>query len=94
MLKISAKRVSNAVSAMAAVLSFGLLFGAIEALHREPDHAKRLGYLAGFILAFAFVVSLFTGAKRTDIFAVTAAYAAVLIVYIGGKDDPKNATGV
>lgn len=69
---------------LAAALAFGLLFGAIEALHGQKAHGKRLGILAGFVLAFAFCVMLFTGAKRTDTFAATAAYAAVLVVYVSG----------
>jgi peptidoglycan/LPS O-acetylase OafA/YrhL len=69
---------------LSTVLAFGLLFGAIEALHGQKNHQKRLAILAGFVLAFAVCVALFTGAKRTDIFAATAAYAAVLVVYVSG----------
>jgi len=65
------------------VLAFGLLFGAIEALYGELDHRTKLGTLAGFVLAFALCISCFTEAKRTDVFAATAAYAAVLVVYVG-----------
>jgi hypothetical protein len=80
----SSKRLAGFVSVLSTALAFGLLFGAIEALHGQQDHPKRLGILAGFVLAFAICVALFTGAKRTDIFAATAAYAAVLVVYVSG----------
>jgi len=36
-----------------------------------------------FALAFATVVSLFTSARRQEVFAATAAYCAVLVVFIG-----------
>lgn len=86
-------RVEKAVSLLATVGAFGLLFGAIEALYQNDSHSRRIGILAGFVLAFAIVVALFTGAKRTDIFAATAAYAAVLVVYIGEKPGNGNSTG-
>lgn len=83
----SSRRLSNWVSALATVLAFGLLFGAIEALYGQLDHRKKLGTLAGFVLAFAFCISCFTDAKRTDVFAATAAYAAVLVVYVGNNNN-------
>jgi MFS superfamily sulfate permease-like transporter len=36
-----------------------------------------------FAFAFATAVSLFTGARRQEVFASTAAYCAVLVVFIG-----------
>jgi hypothetical protein len=36
-----------------------------------------------FALAFATAVSLFTSARRQEVFAATAAYCAVLVVFIG-----------
>ena len=84
---MSSKRIANTVTGLATVLSFGLLFGAIEVLYQQPNHGKRVGYLAGFIMGFAITVYFFTGARRSEIFAATAAYAAVLIVYVGeGKN--------
>ena len=78
------KWISRVSSLLSDALAFGLLFGAIEALHGQKDHGKRLGILAAFVLAFAICVMLFTGAKITDTFAATAAYAAVLVVYVSG----------
>jgi hypothetical protein len=43
--------------------------------------------MTGITLLFAFffasAISFFTNAKRQDVFAVTAAYCAVLVVFIG-----------
>lgn len=36
-----------------------------------------------FALMFSFAVSVFTKAKRQEVFAATAAYCAVLVVFIG-----------
>jgi hypothetical protein len=86
----SSRRLSNWVSGLAAILAFGLLFGAIEALYGQLDHRQKLGTLAGFVLAFAFCISCFTDAKRADVFAATAAYAAVLVVYVGNNNNNNN----
>ena len=42
----------------------------------------RLGIVALFTSLFAFVVGLLTNARRAEIFGSTAAYAAVLVVYV------------
>lgn len=57
------------------------------------DDAARLGILLVFIIVFAFGVATTTSASRDSIFAATAAYAAVLIVFISGDlGDSKSAT--
>jgi len=43
-----------------------------------------LGMLSGWTVVFAACVGLLTNAKRDQIFAATAAYAAVLVVFISG----------
>jgi hypothetical protein len=78
------------VAFLATTAAFGLLFGGIEALYGEQSHQKRLGTLAGFVLGFAVCVRCFTDAKNTDVFAATAAYAAVLVVYVSGEERLKT----
>ena len=40
--------------------------------------------IAGFTVLFAASVGLLTNAKRAEMFASTAAYAAVLVVFVSG----------
>lgn len=43
-----------------------------------------LGMLGGWTVLFATCVGWLTNAKRDQIFAATAAYAAVLVVFVSG----------
>ena len=76
---------------LSVLLAVGLLVGSILSLHFVERIGVRLGLLMMFIVIFAFGVALTTGANRDSIFASTAAYAAVLIVFISG--DLANAGG-
>jgi hypothetical protein len=40
--------------------------------------------MGAFTAAFALSITLLTGASRPEIFAATAAYAAVLVVFVSG----------
>lgn len=50
----------------------------------------RLGMVALFTALFAFTVGLLTNARRAEIFGSSAAYAAVLVVYVSGSLGPSN----
>ncbi|MCJ1307123.1 hypothetical protein MMC25_000769 [Agyrium rufum] len=58
----------------------------------------RLGVTVAFTAGFALALSVFTKARRIEIFSATAAYAAVLVVFIGtngsngsmGSNDSSN----
>ncbi|KAI6813354.1 hypothetical protein KC340_g16562 [Hortaea werneckii] len=71
------------VSIFAVTTAASLLIGGIAALDSAQARNVRLGILAPFIVAFAAFVGLLTTAKRSELFAATAAYAAVLVVYVG-----------
>jgi len=43
-----------------------------------------LGMLSGWTVLFAACVGLLTNARRDQIFGATAAYAAVLVVFVSG----------
>lgn len=53
---------------------------------READATVRLGVVTAFVVVFAAFLSGVTTAKRSDIFATTAAYAAVLVVFLSRGD--------
>ncbi|KIY01828.1 uncharacterized protein Z520_01966 [Fonsecaea multimorphosa CBS 102226] len=80
----SAKRISLAVNLITIVLAAGLLFGAIYTLYYVRRDQVKLGLIAGYTLAFAVSISLISNARRGEIFAACAAYAAVLVVFVSG----------
>lgn len=41
--------------------------------------------IGGFTVGFAISVGLLTNARRAEVFAATAAYAAVLVVFVSGN---------
>lgn len=61
-----------------------LLIGAIITLYHVKSHQAQLGLIGAFTVLFAGSVGLLTTAKRAEIFASTAAYAAVLVVFVSG----------
>jgi hypothetical protein len=72
------------VGAINTVAAAVLLIGAIVALHFTNRAGARLGLIAAFTALFALSVMVLTNAKRAEIFAATAAYAAVLVVFVSG----------
>ena len=44
--------------------------------------APRLGVITGFLVFFVFLISLLTNAKPFEVIAATAAYGAVLMVFM------------
>ena len=45
----------------------------------------KLGLIALFTVLFAAVIPLVTNARRAEVFAACAAYAAVLVVFVSGN---------
>ncbi|KAI9729569.1 MAG: hypothetical protein M1834_006765 [Cirrosporium novae-zelandiae] len=62
-----------------------LLEGAIVTLYLIRTPRMRLGLIALFTALFAATVGLLTNAKRSEMFGATAAYAAVLVVFVSGS---------
>jgi uncharacterized membrane protein len=48
-------------------------------------YERELVVITAFTAVFGIWVAIFTSAKRAEIFGATAAYAAVLIVFVGGN---------
>jgi len=61
------------------VLAAVLLVGAIVSLYFLSNPNAKLGLIAVYTLLFALSVRLCTNAGRAEVFAATAAYAAVLV---------------
>ncbi|KAI6884928.1 hypothetical protein KC360_g6034 [Hortaea werneckii] len=80
---ISDHMIEAFASIFAVTTAASLLIGGIAALDSARARDVRLGILAAFTVAFAAFVGLLTTAKRSELSAATAAYAAVLVVYVG-----------
>jgi hypothetical protein len=76
--------VVRTVTGLGLILAAVLLIGAIVNLYLVPDPKAKLGLVAMYTLLFAASVALCTNARRSEVFAATAAYAAVLVVFVSG----------
>jgi len=81
---ISERSIAKFVAILSSILSAVLLFGSITSLYFVHNHYALLGMLGGWTVLFATCVGWLTNAKRDQIFAATAAYAAVLVVFVSG----------
>lgn len=67
-----------------------LLFGPMWWLHWVSKDIYRLGIITGFVTAFTSLASSAAGQRPFEILAATAAYAAVLMVYLQISDDSER----
>lgn len=66
------------------LVAAALLIGAMIGLRNVKTDVARLVIISILTVLFAFSVGVLTNAKRAEIFASTAAYAAVLVVFVSG----------
>jgi len=83
----SEKRLACFVAVLSTILAAVLLVGAIILLYNVQSQNWRMAIIAIFMV-FAATVGLLTSARRAEIFAATAAYAAVLVVFVSGNFRP------
>jgi hypothetical protein len=76
--------INRAVTSLGLILAAVLLVGAIVHLYFVLDPAAKLGFVAMYTMLFSSSVALCTNARRVEVFAATAAYAAVLVVFVSG----------
>lgn len=67
---------------LTSILASALPILSIAILYRVRSLEIRLGIIAIFNLILSLCLTIFTTAKRTDIFAVTAAFSAVQVVFV------------
>ncbi|KAJ9667112.1 hypothetical protein H2201_002631 [Coniosporium apollinis] len=81
---VSEHNIARFVNWISTLLAAILLIGAIVTLYVITSPKWRLGLIAAFTTLFAATIGLLTSASRAEIFAATAAYAAVLVVFVSG----------
>ncbi|KAK7918079.1 hypothetical protein PG985_009953 [Apiospora marii] len=65
------------------VLPIFVLYNLLHDHPNQKSYTVSIGVLLVFVLVFSAVLSLFTKARRHEIFAAAAGYAAVLVVFFG-----------
>lgn len=70
---------------LSVALPFTLLFGPIISLYVIQDKCKLLELLYVWIIGFAGCVAAISNARRDEVFAITAAHGAVLVVFVSGN---------
>ncbi|KAK6430371.1 hypothetical protein LTR95_013475 [Oleoguttula sp. CCFEE 5521] len=79
------RKVVLLVSALSTMIASALLVAPVLALYFVMNPGARLALVIVFILLFSLAMSLATNASRDSIFAATAAYSAVLVVFVSGN---------
>ena len=74
--------VATVISMLAAAV---VLLGAIVTLRMIENRDSQLGLIGMFMALFAASVAVLTNARRAEVFAATAAYAAVLVVFVSSS---------
>ena len=82
---VSEHQISKFVAILSTSLASILLFGAVISLYIVNNPRALLGMLCGWTVLFATCVGLLTSAKRDQVFGATAAYVAVLVVFVSGN---------
>ena len=70
----SGQRIATFIAYLSTMLAGILLFGAILILHKARGDGLKLGLIGLFTFLFAASTGLMTNAKRSEVFASTAAY--------------------
>jgi hypothetical protein len=84
----SAETWTAAGDQISSFLAAMLILAPVIALHflKTPD--ARLGAIVGFTFAFVSLIVFTTEAKRSEVFAATAAFVAVQVIYVGAALEP------
>ena len=89
----SAARIRTTTAFISTFFAAAFLYGAILNFSFVTSDRAKLGLIAAYMVAFALCVVLLTNAKRSEIFAACAAYAAVIVVFVSGTLGNSNSSG-
>lgn len=64
----------------------------IQGLYWIPTTLGRLSLITGLIIIFSVLLMFVAGCRRSEVFAATSAFAAVLVVFLQGLDGAVNYT--
>jgi hypothetical protein len=86
----SERRVQMTVQVLSVFIAAALLYGAILNFYFVRSEKAVLFLIATYTISFAICIWLLTNARRSEIFAACAAYAAVIVVFVS---NPINSSG-
>ncbi|KAI0147209.1 hypothetical protein GGR57DRAFT_505948 [Xylariaceae sp. FL1272] len=86
--------VTRLVNIATTVVAAIFLIGPILALYFVQSSAAKLALIAVFTAGFALSVTAITNARRAEIFAGTATYAAVLVVFVSSVNSRMDKPGL
>ncbi|KAH8894449.1 hypothetical protein GQ53DRAFT_857809 [Thozetella sp. PMI_491] len=79
------RHVTAVVAIISTIVAAVELVGAIAGLYFAKNSATRMGMIAAFTLVFGLSLKLLTSARRAEIYASSAAYAAILVVFVSSN---------
>jgi hypothetical protein len=74
---VSERKIAIFVNVISVLMAAVLLFVAIYTLHAVKSPNKKLIMIGAYMLLFAITIGLLTTAKRSEIWAATAAYVLI-----------------
>ncbi|KIM92788.1 hypothetical protein OIDMADRAFT_139048 [Oidiodendron maius Zn] len=84
-IEYNSRKIARAASLISTILAAVMLIAPVVILYEISSMRARLGIIAGFTVVFSLCMAGLTNAKRGDIFAATAAFAAVQVVFISSN---------
>ncbi|CAN9400552.1 unnamed protein product [Alternaria alternata] len=87
---VNEQKMQRFVTFVGTFISMGFLISAMWVLWRlKDDMIAKLATVTGFVVGFAAWLGFLTTAQRKDVIAATAAYAAVLVVFVSQQEPTK-----
>lgn len=80
----------QAICAITVIAGLAILFGPMWWLHYVESVLAKLGIITAFVALFAFWLWVAAGPKQFEILLGTAAYAAVLYIYLQASSGPPS----
>ena len=77
------KKIHKGVTLIGLVAAIAFLIAAIWTIWAIHPFVVKLGVLTAYVVLFGVWINYATTATRSEVFGATAAYAAVLVVYVG-----------
>jgi hypothetical protein len=80
------RTITKLSSLVATVVSSVLPIAGVIVLYFVENTLARIGIIAGMTALFSLCLALLTAARKSEIFAATAAFSAVLVVFLGSNN--------
>jgi len=81
----SLKKMNRVLSILGMMITAIVLLGGIVTLYFVTSNHARIVLICVFTVLFSLSVQMLTNARRAELFASSAAYAAVLVVFVSGN---------